>query len=73
MLQNVTQGLRLGHSLWIKSKWIRCMRNIVSMGAVTNSNIMLVAKHEGRRPLGRTRHRWEDNIKMDLKKEGLTV
>jgi len=49
------------------------MRNIVSMGAVTNSNIMLVAKHEGRRPLGRTRHRWEDNIKMDLKKEGLTV
>jgi hypothetical protein len=27
----------------------------------------LVWKPEGRRPLGRPRHRWEDNIKMDLK------
>jgi len=27
---------------------------------------VLVGKPEGRRPLGRTRHRWEDNIKMDL-------
>ena len=26
----------------------------------------LVGKPEGRRPLGRPRHRWEDNIKMDL-------
>jgi hypothetical protein len=26
----------------------------------------LVGKPEGRRPLGRSRHRWEDNIKMDL-------
>jgi hypothetical protein len=27
---------------------------------------ILVGKPEGRRPLGRPRHRWEDNIKMDL-------
>jgi hypothetical protein len=27
---------------------------------------MLVGKHEGKRPLGRPRRRWEDNIKMDL-------
>jgi hypothetical protein len=26
----------------------------------------LVGKPEGRRPLGRSRRRWEDNIKMDL-------
>jgi hypothetical protein len=26
-----------------------------------------VGRPEGRRPLGRSRHRWEDNIKMDLK------
>jgi hypothetical protein len=26
----------------------------------------LVAKAEGKRPLGRPRHRWEDNIKMDI-------
>jgi hypothetical protein len=29
---------------------------------------VLVWKPEGRRPLGRTRRRWEDNIKMDLQK-----
>ena len=27
---------------------------------------VLVGKPEGNRPLGRPRHRWEDNIKMDL-------
>ena len=27
-------------------------------------------KHEGQRPLGRPRRRWEDNIKMDLKEIG---
>jgi len=27
---------------------------------------VLVGKPEGRRPLGRPRHRWEDNIKMNL-------
>ena len=29
-----------------------------------------VEKPEGKRPLGRTRHRWENNIKMDLQKVG---
>jgi hypothetical protein len=27
---------------------------------------VLVEKPEGKRPMGRPRHRWEDNIKMDL-------
>ena len=31
---------------------------------------MLVGKHEGKRPLGRPRRRWEDNIKMDLQEVG---
>ena len=31
---------------------------------------MLVGKPEGRRPLGRPRRRWEDNIKMDLQEVG---
>ena len=30
----------------------------------------LVGKLEGRRPLGRPRRRWEDNIKMDLQEVG---
>jgi hypothetical protein len=31
---------------------------------------ILAGKHEGRRPLGRPRHRWEDNIKMGLQEVG---
>jgi hypothetical protein len=33
----------------------------------------LVGKPEGKRPLGRPRHRWEDNIRMDLKEVGCGV
>ena len=32
--------------------------------------MILVGKPEGKRPLGRLRHRWEDNIKMDLQEDG---
>jgi hypothetical protein len=32
---------------------------------------VLVGKLKGKRPLGRPRHRWEDNIKMDLKEIGI--
>ena len=31
---------------------------------------VLVVKPEGKRPLGRPRHRWEDNIKMDFQEVG---
>ena len=31
---------------------------------------VLVGKHGGKRPLGRPRRRWEDNIKMDLQEVG---
>ena len=31
---------------------------------------VLVRKPEGRRPLGRPRHRWEDDIRMDLREVG---
>jgi len=37
---------------------------------VRNDNRVLVGKPEGKRPLGRPRPRWEDNIKMDLEKVG---
>jgi hypothetical protein len=36
------------------------------MGEVRVVDNILVWKPEGRRPLGRPRRRWEDNIKMDL-------
>jgi hypothetical protein len=33
-------------------------------------NLILVGKPEGKRPLRRLRHSWEDNIKMDLREIG---
>jgi len=38
------------------------------MGERRGENVVLVGKPEGKRPLGRPRHRWDDNIKMDLQK-----
>ena len=35
-----------------------------------NAYRVLVGKPEGKRPLGRPRQRWEDNIKMDLREVG---
>jgi hypothetical protein len=37
------------------------------MGEMRNAYKILVKKPEGKMPLVRFRHRWEDNIKMDLK------
>jgi hypothetical protein len=34
---------------------------------------ILVGKPEGKRPLGRPGHRWEDNVKMDLKEVGSEI
>jgi hypothetical protein len=41
------------------------------MEEVRGAYDILVGKPEGRRPLGRPRRRWEDNIKMDLREIGL--
>jgi hypothetical protein len=43
------------------------------MGEKRNVYRLLVGKPEGKRPLGRPRCRWIDNIKMDLIKIGLSV
>ena len=40
------------------------------MGEGRGVHRVLVGKPEERRPLGRPRHRWEDNIKMDLQEVG---
>ena len=40
------------------------------MGEGKGGYRVLVGKPEGKRPLGRTRRRWEDNINMDLKGVG---
>jgi hypothetical protein len=40
------------------------------MGKERGVHRVLVGKPEGKRPLGRLRRRWKDNIKMDLEKVG---
>jgi hypothetical protein len=40
------------------------------MGERWGARRVLVGKPEGRRPLGRPRHRWKDNIKKDLREVG---
>jgi hypothetical protein len=39
-------------------------------GVVRGAYNILVGRPEGRRPLGRPRRRWEDNVKMDLREVG---
>jgi hypothetical protein len=46
-----------------KKKWVG---HVVHMGEGRGVYRVLVGKPERRRPLGRPRHRWEDNIRMDL-------
>jgi hypothetical protein len=40
------------------------------MREVRNAHNILVGKPEGKRPLGRPRRRWKDNIKIDLREIG---
>jgi hypothetical protein len=54
----------------IKSRRVRWAGNVVHMGERRDVYGVLVGKSEGKRPLGRPRCRWEDNIKMDLQEVG---
>jgi hypothetical protein len=49
----------------IKSRRMRWARHVARMGEKRNACSFLVGKPEGKRPLGRPRCRWIDNIKMD--------
>ena len=54
----------------IKSRTMRWAGHVVRMGEERGVYRFLVGKPEGRRPLGRPRHRWVDNIMMDLQDVG---
>ncbi|KAJ4449272.1 hypothetical protein ANN_00670 [Periplaneta americana] len=54
----------------IKSRRLRWAGHVARMGESRNGYSVLVGRLEGKRPLGRPRHRWEDNIKMDLREMG---
>jgi hypothetical protein len=51
----------------IKSRRMRWAGHVAPMGEGRGSYRVLVGRPEGKRPLGRPRRRWEDNIKMDLR------
>ena len=54
----------------IKSRRMRWVGHIAHIGERRGIFQVLVGKPEGKRPLGRLRHRWEDNIKMELQEVG---
>jgi hypothetical protein len=53
-----------------KSRRMRWAGHVAQMGAKRNANRILVGKPYGKRPLGRPRHRWVDNITMELREIG---
>jgi hypothetical protein len=54
----------------IKARRMRWAGNVARMGEMRGAYNILVGQPEGRRPLGRPRRRWEDNIKMGLRAIG---
>ena len=54
----------------IKWRRMRWAGHVARMGEGRGVHRVLVGKPEGKRPLGRPRRRWEDNIKMDLQEVG---
>jgi hypothetical protein len=55
----------------IKSRRMRWVGHVARMGEGRGAYRVLVGRPEGKRPLGRPRRRWEDNIKMDLGEIGI--
>jgi hypothetical protein len=51
----------------IKSRRMRWAGHVARMGEKRNTCRILVGKPEGKRPIGRTRRRWVNNIKIDFR------
>jgi len=54
----------------IKSRRMRWAGHVARMGEERGMYRVLVGKPEGKRPLGRPRRRWVDNVRMDLQEVG---
>jgi hypothetical protein len=55
----------------IKSRRMRWVGHVARMGEGRGADRVLVGRPEGKRPLGRARRRWEDNIKLDIWEIGI--
>jgi hypothetical protein len=54
----------------IKSRRMKWTGHVARKGEVRGGYRVLVGKPEGKRPLGRPRRRWEENIKLDIREVG---
>jgi hypothetical protein len=66
-LRNMYSSLNIKR---IKSRRMRWAGYVVRMGETRNIHKLVVRISEDKRPFGRPRRRWEDNIKIDLKEIG---
>ena len=57
----------------IKSRRLRWAGHVARMEEGRSAFEILTGKSTGKRPLGRPRHGWKDNIKMDLKETGINT
>jgi hypothetical protein len=57
----------------IKSRRMRWVGRVARIGERRNAYTILVGKPEGKRPLGRPRRRWKDNIRIYLREIGMAV
>jgi hypothetical protein len=79
----VTGGLRKLHNeglhnlyfspiiIRMKSRRMRSAGHVARKGEKRNACRILVGKTDGKRPVGRPRRKWEDNIKMNLRQDGV--
>jgi hypothetical protein len=54
----------------MKTRRMRWARHVARIGQKRNAYVILVGKPEGKRPLGRPRRRWVDNLKIHLGEVG---
>ena len=57
----------------IKSRRLRWAGKVAKMEEGRSAFKILTSKSTGKRPLGRPRRRWEDNIRMDLEEIGINA
>jgi hypothetical protein len=53
-----------------KSRRMKWARHVARMGETRNAYRILMVKPEGKRPVGRPRRKWVDNVKMDIREIG---
>jgi hypothetical protein len=53
--------------MFVASVFVECLVTNILLKKTRNARRILLGKREGKRPLGRPRRRWVDNIKMDLR------